>query len=58
MCIFRRRKKNEDENAMSNAEAVKLLFHIGNNISKIAAEEEDVEIYLQAIEKAISALSE
>ena len=58
MCIFRKRNKKKDENMMSNKEAVKILFHIGNNIDKIAANEEDTEIYLQAIEKAISVLTD
>lgn len=41
---------------MSNRQAISLLFYIGNNINKIATNEEDVEIYLQAIECAINAL--
>lgn len=53
MCIFKKHKK---DNGMSNKQAIGLLLHIGNNIDKIADNEEDVEIYLQAIEKAVGAL--
>lgn len=56
MCIFRKRKKNN--NGMTNKQAINLLFHIGNNIDKIAVNEEDTEVYLQAIEKAVDALKE
>lgn len=53
MCIFKKRKNNE---GMPNEQAINLLFHIGNNISKIADNDEDAEVYLRAIEKAISVL--
>ena len=53
MCLFKKRKNDE---GMSNKQAINLLFHIGNNISKIADNDEDAEIYLQAIEKAVDAL--
>jgi hypothetical protein len=55
MCLFKKRK-NDD--GMSNKQAINLLFHIGNNISKIADSDEDAEIYLQAIEKAVNALQD
>ena len=55
MCIFKKRK-NDD--GMPNEQAINLLFHIGNNISKIVDNDEDIEVYLQAIEKAISALKD
>lgn len=55
MCWFKKRKSEE---GMSNEQAINLLFHIGNNISKIAENDEDAEVYLQAIEKAISALKD
>lgn len=53
MCWFKKRKSEE---GMSNKQAISLLFHIGNNISKITDNDEDAEVYLQAIEKAVSAL--
>ena len=53
MCLFKNRK-NDD--GMSNKQAINLLLHIGNNISKIADNDEDAEIYLRAIEKAVDAL--
>lgn len=53
MCLFKKRK---NDNGMSNKQAINLLFHIGNNISKIADNDEDAEIYIQAIEKAVDAL--
>lgn len=56
MCIFKKRKK-KDDNEMTNKQAINLLFHIGNNISRIADNEEDAEVYLKAIDKAVSALS-
>ena len=55
MCIFKKRKK-KDDNEMTNKQAINLLFHIGNNISRIADNEEDAEVYLKAIDKAVSAL--
>ena len=55
MCLFKKRK-NDD--GMSSKQAINLLFHIGNNISKIADNDEDAEIYLQAIEKAVNALQD
>ena len=55
MCIFKKRKKNKNDE-MTNKQAINLLFHIGNNISRIADNEEDVEVYLKAIDKAVSAL--
>ena len=55
MCIFKKRKK-KDDNEMTNKQAINLLFHIGNNISRIAENEEDAEVYLKAIDKAVSAL--
>lgn len=55
MCIFKKRKNNE---GMPNEQAINLLFHIGNNISKIADNDEDTEIYLQAIERAIDSLKD
>ena len=57
MCIFKKRKKNKDDE-MTNKQAINLLFHIGNNISRIADNEEDVEVYLKSIDKAVSALEE
>lgn len=53
MCLFKKRKNEE---GMSNKQAINLLLHIGNNISKIADNDEDAEIYIQAIEKAVDAL--
>ena len=53
MCLFKKRKNDE---GMSNKQAINLLFHIGNNIGRIADNDEDAEIYLQAIEKAVNAL--
>lgn len=53
MCIFKKRKT---DNEMSNKQAINLLYHIANNISMIANNDEDAEVYLKAIEKAISAL--
>ena len=43
---------------VSNKQAINLLFHIGNNIGRIADNDEDAEVYLQAIDKAVSALSD
>lgn len=40
---------------MSNVQAISILYHIGNNISNIA-NDEDAEVYLQAIETAVEAL--
>ena len=57
MCIFKKRKK-KDDNEMTNKQAINLLFHIGNNISKIADNESDADVYLKAIDKAVSALEE
>jgi hypothetical protein len=53
MCLFKKRKNDE---GMPNEQAINLLHHIGNNIDKIADNDEDAEVYLQAIEKAVSAL--
>lgn len=53
MCFFKKRKVDD---GMSKEQAINLLFHIGNNINKIADNDEDAEVFLQAIEKAISAL--
>lgn len=53
MCWFKKCKTN---NEMSNKQAINLLHHIGNNIDKIADNDEDAEIYLQAIEKAVNVL--
>ena len=55
MCLFKKRK-NDD--GMSNRQAINLLLHIGNNVSKIADNDEDAEIYIQAIEKAVDALQD
>lgn len=55
MCFFKKRKVND---GMSNKQAISLLFHIGNNIGNIVDNDEDAEIFLQAIEKAISALKD
>ena len=55
MCLFKKRKNDE---GMSNKRAINLLLHIGNNIGKIADNDEDAEIYLQAIEKAVDALQD
>lgn len=55
MCLFKKRK-NDD--GMSNKQAINLLLHIGNNIHKVADNDEDAEIYLQAIEKAVDALQD
>ena len=53
MCLFNKRK---NDNEMSNKQAINLLYHIANNIGRIADNDEDVEVYLKAIEKAISSL--
>ena len=53
MCLFKKRKT---DNEMSNKQAINLLYHIANNISMIADNDEDAEVYLKAIEKAVSAL--
>lgn len=58
---FKFKNKNNIANGnptekMSNKQAINLLFHIGNNIDKIADNDEDAEVYLQAIEKAVDAL--
>ena len=53
MCLFKKRKT---DNEMSNKQAINLLLHIGNNIGRIADSDEDAEIYLKAIDKAVSAL--
>ena len=53
MCLFKKRKVDD---GMSNKQAINLLLHIGNNIDKIADNDEDAEVYLQAIEKAVSVL--
>lgn len=55
MCLFKKQKNDE---GMSNKQAINLLLHIGNNISKIADNDEDAEIYIQAIEKAVDALQD
>ena len=55
MCWF---KKCKNEEGMSNKQAINLLFHIGNNINKIAENDENAEVYLQAIEKAVDALKD
>ena len=54
MCLFKKSKKNDNE--MSNKQAVNLLFHIANNIDRIAENNEDAEVYLKAIDKAVNAL--
>ena len=53
MCWF---KKHKEDEGMPKEQAINLLLHIGNNISKIADNDDDAEIYLQAIEKAVSVL--
>lgn len=53
MCLF---KKCKNDDTMSNKQAINLLLHIGNNIDKIADNDEDAEVYLQAIEKAVNVL--
>jgi hypothetical protein len=53
MCLF---KKLKPDNEMTNNQAINLLYHIANNISMITNNDEDAEVYLKAIEKAISAL--
>ena len=53
MCLFKKRKV---DNEMSNKQAINLLYHIANNINKIADNDEDAEVYLQAIDKAVWAL--
>ena len=55
MCLFKKRKNDE---GMSNQQAINLLFHIGNNIGRIADNDEDAEVYLQAIDKAVNALKD
>ena len=55
MCCFKKRKTDD---GMSNKQAINLLLHIGNNINKIADNEEDAEVYLQAIEKAVNVLKD
>ena len=47
----------EDKSYMPTSQAINLLFHIANNINKVTDVEEEQEVYLQAIEKAIEALS-
>ena len=54
MCWFKKRKV---DNEMSNEQAINLLYHIANNIGNLADNDEDAEVYLQAIEKAVSALN-
>lgn len=49
-------KKHRNYDGMPNEQAINLLLHIGNNIDKIADNDEDAEVYLQAIEKAVNAL--
>lgn len=56
MCFFKKRKKKEEEAGMTKAQAINLLFHIANNIDRIAETEEDADVYIQAIEKAVSSL--
>ena len=46
----------EDKSYMPTSQAINLLFHIANNISKVTDVEEEQEVYLQAIEKAVEAL--
>ncbi len=53
MCWFKKHKLDDE---MPNEQAINLLFHISNNINRIATSDEDAEVYLQAIEKAISVL--
>ena len=55
MCWFKKRKNEE---GMSNKQAINLLFHIGNNINRIADNDDDAEVYLQAIEKAVNVLKD
>lgn len=52
----RDKKTNNTDDDMSNKQAINLLLHIGNNISKIADNEEDAEVYLKAIDRAVNAL--
>ena len=53
MFLFKRRKTNDE---MSNRQAINLLYNIANNINRIADNDEDAEVYLQAIEKAVNSL--
>lgn len=55
MCWF---KKRRNDDGMPNEQAINLLLHIGNNIYKIADNDEDAEVYLQAIEKAVNVLKD
>lgn len=54
--VWNSKKRRKKSVGMPNEQAINLLFHIGNNIDKIADNDEDAEVYLQAIEKAVSVL--
>jgi hypothetical protein len=53
MCLFKKRK---NDGGMPNKQAINLLYHIANNINRIADNDEDAKVYLEAIDKAIWAL--
>lgn len=53
---YKKDKPDKQEEGMSRTQAINILFHIGNNIDRIADTEEDAETYIMAIEKAINAL--
>lgn len=53
MCLFKKRKA---DNGMSNKQAINLLFHIANNINRIADNDDDANVYLEAIDKAVESL--
>lgn len=54
--VWNSKKRRKKSVGMPNNQAINLLLHIGNNIDKIADNDEDAEVYLQAIEKAVSVL--
>lgn len=56
--VWNSKKRRKKSVGMPNEQAINLLHHIGNNIDKIADNDEDVEVYLQAIEKAVNALKD
>lgn len=47
-----------ETDTMPNSQAINLLFHIANNIGKFTLNEEEQEVYIQAIETAINKLKE
>ena len=47
-----------ETDTMPNSQVINLLYHIANNIDRIADNDEDAEVYIQAIETAINKLKE